>query len=69
MDHATPRAPAKKKKAPRRTSPRLDQSRAELSTRLSARQLELESLTDRRRRIKKKNPRTASSAPSSPAKN
>ncbi len=30
---------------------RLDQSRAELSTRLSARQLELESLTDRRRRV------------------
>ncbi|HSR07771.1 MAG TPA: chromosome segregation protein SMC [Bryobacteraceae bacterium] len=30
---------------------RLDQSRAELSQRLSARQLELESLTDRRRRV------------------
>ncbi len=30
---------------------RLDQSRAELSKRLSARQLELESLTDRRRRV------------------
>ncbi len=46
-----PRAPARKKNRRSGDLARLEQVKAELSTRLSARQMELESLADRRRRV------------------